>query len=126
MVFGRFFNTVKMGVKKGLRKVGGFLGRMSKPVLKGLKFAAGAASNFPGLVGSIAGVAHKGLDIVDSVISQLPESKAKNRLLEMSDKVGSVANTTSAKAADYAERLKKIGDAAAPVIDRVGQVAKLL
>lgn len=110
-----FFKKVWHGVKKGALKVGKFIGKVAKPVVKVGKFISKGLSHLPGAIGTVAGVVNKGLNVADGVINSLPESKAKQKLQEVSNSVNGVANTTASKVADLAERAKKYS----PAVDMI-------
>lgn len=121
-----FFKRAWNGIKKGASRLGRFIGHVAKPIVKVGGFITKGLSHLPGAIGTVAGVVNKGLKVADGVISSLPESKAKQKLQEVSNTVNGAANSTASKAADLAERAKKYAPAVGMITNGAEKVAAKL
>ncbi len=115
--FGRFFKKVWGGIKKGARTAGRFVTKIAKPVINVAKKALPFLSLAPGVVGNVARAASGGLALADKAINQLPDSKLKSKLQDVSGAAGKQLAQTHEKAADLAERAKTIGEQGQQVIN---------
>lgn len=107
---GRFFKKIGNKIWGGIKKVGKFVGKIAKPVVKVGKFATGLLAKAPGAVGTVAGLINKGLTVADAAISQLPEGKMKDKMQGMAEQVKQGVAQGHERAADFAERAKTAND----------------
>ena len=113
--FANFANKVK---NFGLR-AGSTLAKVAPKAIKVGSFIAGALSNLPGTIGTAAGYVHKGLDTVNNIISALPSSQFKDKLQNISDKVGDFTCRVENRFRRYGDTAKVYGDTAGTIIDAI-------
>ncbi len=113
---GRFFKKIGSSIKTGVVKAAKFVGKIAKPVMKIGRQVLPLLSLAPGVPGNVARVANTALSVADNAINQLPDSKIKSKLQEVSGVAGKKIAETHEKAADLAERAKTIGEKAQQTI----------
>ena len=113
MVLGSIFTAAAPIVghlaSRFLPKIGGFLANMAPKVLQFGKKAFGFMKNLPGFLGQAENSYRRGKAVVDGLISQLPDSKFKDKLHDMSDKADQTVGRVTDTVRPYADTAQQIG-----------------
>ena len=119
MRLGQMFSNFANKVKDFGLRAGSTLAHVAPKVLKVGSFIAGGLSHLPGLIGTAAGVAYKGINAANRLISSLPDSSFKNKLQDLSSKAETTTNNVVPKLMTAAKTPQVIGDTATKIINAV-------
>ena len=100
-------------------RVGSTLSKIAKPVLKYGGFIANGLSYLPGVLGTAAGIAYKGINTANRLISALPDSSFKSKLQDLSNKTTDTVNTVQPKLMNAAKSAQVVGDTANNIINTI-------
>jgi len=107
-----FFQKIWGGIKKGAskvwnvaKKVGGFIGKIVKPVAKIAPSVLSGMSMLPGKVGIIGKIGAPVMSIVNGLINKMPDGAAKEKLQQISNKGQEAIDTVQNKATNIAQNV---------------------
>ena len=117
------FGKIASAVKRVATKAGGMIKAGAKKVLPVVMNIAekgtNLLSNLPGTIGTVAGLANKGLNTVRNVISSIPNEKARNALTNVVNRRQDVVNSGQTTATNISNRAQGLN----PMLNQVSKVA---
>jgi len=118
------FSKIGSAVKRVATKAGGMIKAGAKKVLPVVMNIAEKGTNLlshlPGTIGTVAGMANKGLNAVRNVISSVPNEKARNALTNAVNRGQNLVNSGQTAATNISNRAQ----AATPMLNQVSKVAQ--
>ena len=77
---GSFFSNVGSGIKNFGLRVGSTFNKIAPKALHYGRLITGGLSKLPGVIGTAAGIVHRGMSYADNIINSLPDSNLKDKL----------------------------------------------
>jgi len=126
-----FFSKVANGVKNGAtkvwntaKKVGGYVGRVAKPILKLAPTALTGLAALPGKVGMVGKLISPFTNVLNGLIDKIPDGKAKDKVNELYDKTKDLANDVEKKAVDMTTRVSDATNKWIPFVEHMNGLIK--
>lgn len=118
MGIGSFFSRIRDGIHNFGQKIKTGFQYIAPKVMKYGGFVTNLLSNLPGKIGKAAGLINNGFNIARKVIGYLPNSEAKNKLENLTNKAETSYKFAKDKYAEpIAGRLKEYGDAGTNILN---------
>lgn len=118
---GSIFSNLSNKVRNFGSKIGSTFTKIAPKALHYGKLIAGGLKNLPGLIGTAAGVVHKGLDYADRAINSLPDSAFKSKLKSLEKKSDDVINKVESNATSFGKTAGAIGESANRFLNSVAK-----
>jgi len=119
------FTRVGSAIKKVAQRAGSIIKtgiKKAAPVVLNIaQRGTSLLSHLPGGIGTVAGLANKGLGVVKDVISNIPNSKARDALNNVVNKGQTVVNNAQNTATNISNRLNTT---AQPILRTAGNIAQ--
>ena len=123
---GNVFSNIRSKINQFGSKLGSSFHRIAPKALHYGKLVAGGLSQLPGVIGTAAGIVHRGMDYADRVIKSLPESSLKTKLQSLEKGGSEFVNKVENKANQIGQTSKVIGDTANNVLNAIGKPPPIL
>jgi len=121
------FSKIGGGIKHILQRGGSIVKDVVKkaaPVVYNIaQKGTSLLSHVPGTIGTVAGLANKGLNVAKNLVENIPNSKAKEALTNVINKGQSAVNTGQNHATNLTNRVSSVAN---PILQTTSQVAKKL
>lgn len=125
----QFFQKIGRGIKrvagkvwKGIKKGVGFVGKIFKPVVKIAKPILGGLSMLPGKLGMVGKVGSAVADVAHSIVDQIPNQQAKDKLNAVIDKGKAAVDTGQHKMQQVAGKVAPWAKFGQDLIQQSGQI----
>ena len=123
---GNVFSNIRSKINQFGSKLGSSFHRIAPKALLYWKSVAGGLSQLPGVIGTAAGIVHRGMDYADRVINSLPDSSLKSKLQSLEKGGSEFVNKVENKANQIGQTSKVIGDTANKVLNAIGKPPPIL
>ena len=123
---GSFFSNVGSGIKNFGLRVGSTFNKIAPKALRYGRLITGGLSKLPGVIGTAAGIVHRGMSYADNIINSLPDSNLKDKLKSLEKNGTEFINKAERKANDIGNSAVKISQTADRVINAVSKPPPIL
>ena len=123
---GSFFSNVGSGIKNFGLRIGSTFNKSAPKALHYGRLITGGLSKLPGVIGTAAGIVHRGMNYADNIINSLPDSNLKDKLKSLEKNGTEFINKAERKANDIGNSAVKISQTADRVINAVSKPPPIL
>ena len=123
---GSFFSNVGTGIKNFGLRVGSTFNKIAPKALHYGRLITGGLSKLPGVIGTAAGIVHRGMSYADNIINSLSDSNLKDKLKSLEKNGTEFINKAERKANDIGNSAVKISQTADRVINAVSKPPPIL